>query len=538
MVDKGIDLLDGWMNANIEILEDDEAAQDGPAHVMATLLEAAAQADDTDAITQVLLRMARVGLSPAPHSMTTLLQCFSRLGNVTTAHSMLQWMRRSGIEPQAVHYAALMTMPAMTMQYSQAQNFLLKAKEAYRDMQSHDVQPSAYFYAAFINVCSRFKDLEAARDAWLDMERSENVQPDLVCYTTMIDACAKGGDVEGAFHLYEEMQKNGIKPDAVVFATLLSAVSLGSTELGATAVEQANEIWDTMKKAGITPVARTISVYLNILLRAGEHQNALELLRQESKGAASLALYEQGISYAAEQDDIELLKLLVNQMKELNAPFTPHDIKSLLQARARKIEKEGGSAGSAGTAEVPWHTWHFGLDVDSRRGKYTAVQLGSTYILDKLIESLEHGSNDEHAKRLLDQATQQATSGTLTADEAFLLIGWHSVEGSVEQALDIYTTYADSIERFLRILALKMLLAGAMAIEDQQQQVALVLKVVGEARTFAKLPSSSGWWWDQKTQKIIASALKNAPEATGVVHDGQEPLEDVRLHPRTIRRRP
>ena len=37
----------------------------------------------------------------------------------------------------------------------------------------------------------------------------------------------------------------------------------------------------------------------------------------------------------------------------------------------------------------------FGLDVDSRRGKYTAVQLGSTYILDKLIESLDYMIFDE-----------------------------------------------------------------------------------------------------------------------------------------------
>ena len=43
---------------------------------------------------QVLARMARIGVTPLPQSLTTLLQCFMRLGQVDTAHSVLDWMRR------------------------------------------------------------------------------------------------------------------------------------------------------------------------------------------------------------------------------------------------------------------------------------------------------------------------------------------------------------------------------------------------------------------------------------------------------------
>jgi pentatricopeptide repeat protein len=541
MIDKGFELLDGWMNANVEVLEDDDAAQDGPAHVMATLLEAAAQADDTDAITQVLLRMARVGLSPASHSMTTLLQCFTRLGNITTAHSMLQWMRRSGIEPQAVHYAALMTMPAVTSIPTKAQqNFLIKAKEAYQDMKSHDVQPSPHFFAAYINACSRFRDLDAARDAWLDMERYQNVDPDLVCYTTMIDACAKGGDIDGAFHLYEEMQKNGIKPDAVVFATLISAVSL--------AVDQTKEIWKDMKKEGITPDTRTISVYLDALLNAGESADALELLKEscsarsvgsEKKlGLLVAGLYEQAISFAAEREDIEMLRSLVTHMKELSVHFTTYAVTSLLTARARKIQKEKEEIKNiprrtqAGrSVAVPWHV-EVNVDSTAGGGKYKALQISMTEIVDSLIDALE----GRQAKELITEAIRKLSNACSCPDDVAVILGLQSVEGeegSLEQALDLYNNNSENMDRSVRIWALKMLLAGAMAAENQQQQVAFILKIVGAAKNFSKSPRSAGWWWDQKTQKLIARQLKQAPEARGLVDTGEEALveDDRSIYP-------
>jgi pentatricopeptide repeat protein len=533
MVDKGIELLDGWMNANIDVLEDDDAAQEGPAHVMATLLEAAARADDTDAITQVLLRMARVGLSPSPHTMTTLLQCFSRLGNINTAHSMLQWMRRSGIEPQAVHYAALMTLPAVTVTGTKAQNFLTKAKEAYQDLKAHDIQPTAYFYAAYINVLSRLRDLDAARDAWLDMERVESIEPDLVCYTTMIDACAKGGDVDGAFHLYGEMQKHGIKPDAVVFATLISAVSLK--------IDQAKDIWSDMKKEGIVPDTRTVSVYLDALLKSGEYQDALELLKESSAQnisekanavGAVASLYEQAISFAAlsrEKHGIELLKSIINQMKAVNVPFTTHSVTSLLTARAQKLHKQKLFEKESNTAAVPWHT---DVDVDSTAGggKYKALNLGSGEVIDELLGSIEEATEDASSTAAI------TTTIKPTPDAAAVSIGCLSVEGSMQQALDLYSQYSESMHGSVRIWTLKMLLAGAMATENQQQQVALILKVVGEARKFSKLPSSGGWWWNQRTQKLIARQLKKAPEARGLV--GEETIASTNVHPHKLVERP
>ncbi|KAL4540860.1 hypothetical protein Ndes2437B_g05266 [Nannochloris sp. 'desiccata'] len=350
----------------------------------------------------------------------------------------------------------------------------------------------------------------------------------------MIDACAKGGDVDGALHLYEEMQKNGIKPDAVVFATLISAVSL--------AVDQAKEIWKDMEKQGIKPDTRTISVYLDVLLNAGENTDALELLKEscvrnvgsekKNMGLAVAGLYEQAISFAAEDEDIGLLRSLVKQMKGLNVQFTTYGVTSLLTARARKIQEE--------EKEIKNTTsWHIEVNVDSTAGggKYKALQISNTEILDSLVDAFE----GKQAKELYMVATSKLSNRLSGPDDAAVIIGWQSVEGrgSLEQALDLYYKYSENMDRSVRIWALKMLLAGGLATENQHQQVAFILKVIEAARKFSKSPSSGGWWWDQRTQKVIVQQLNKAPEARGLVGDGEEALVgDVRSYRQKLLKRP
>lgn len=495
MVDRGIQLLDGWLSANAAVLEDDEAAQEGPYSVMTTLLEAAAQADDPDSINQVLLRMARVGFSPAPHTMTSLIQCFARLGSLGTAHDMLQWMRRSGMEPTAYSYAALMTIPTI-LTGTVRRTFHQKIKEAYDDMQANNVQPTAQFYAAYINALGRLRDIDAARDAWLDMEDA-GVAPDLVCYNTMIDACAKAGDVEGAFHLYEDMQEKGVRPDGVAFATLISAVRGAS--------DQARRVWNDMIASGIQPDLSTSSVFLEVLLKAGDTAGALSLLRDSVAAGTAPPLYEQAVGTAALRLQTRLVRSILGQMDEQGLPPTAHMVTSLLMARARK---------SSGVSRWRVH-------LDSRDpDEYTLHEIrplrleGSDVVL-ALVQAIE--SSRPAAKELLDTQVRNSVE-YLSPDVAAILIGWHSAEGFMDEALDLYSKTAESMNGGVRGWVLTMLIAGAR-VAAAEKQAELVLKVVAEARHWSK--AGSGWWFSQRTQKQIVRLLRRAPEAAGVLN-GQE----------------
>ena len=475
MVDRGIPLLDGWLTANSSILDDDSAAQEGPHSVMTTLLEAAAQADDPDSVTQVLLRMARLGLSPAPHTMTTLLQCFTRLGNLNTAHSMLQWMRRSGMEPNAYSYAALMTLPTIFTAPTR-QTFHHKIKEAYEDMKANNVAPTVHFYSAYINACGRLRDIDAARDAWLDMEEA-GITPDLVCYNTMIDACARAGDVEGAFHLYEDMQEKGIQPDGVAFATLISAVRGAS--------DQARRVWHDMLDAGIQPDVATASVFLDVLLKAGDYSGALGLLRESVAAGAAGPLYEQAVGIAALRLQTRLLKSILSEMDAQNMPLTAHMVTSLLMARAKK---------SSGVSR-----WRVHLDSrdpeESNLDDIRPLQLEGSDVVLALVQAIE---SSRPAQELLDSQVAQASTSKFTSDVNAVLIGWYSADGFMDEALELYSKSAEEMDSGVRGWVLTMLIAGAR-VAAAERQVELVLKVVGEAREWSK--SGGGWWFSQRTQK-------------------------------------
>jgi pentatricopeptide repeat protein len=110
-VGRALPLLDRWLAGQAEALEDDEAAAQEPLHLLTALVEAAARAEDAPSVLATLARFAAVGLNPSTPSMTSLLQCFMRLGHVDTAHAMVAWMRRNGLRPSAFTYTALLALP-------------------------------------------------------------------------------------------------------------------------------------------------------------------------------------------------------------------------------------------------------------------------------------------------------------------------------------------------------------------------------------------------------------------------------------------
>ena len=434
---------------------------------------------------------------------------------------MLQWMRRSGLEPNDFSYSALMTLPSDLSSRHAAAQFLEKAKEAYQDMKTHNVPPSTHFFASYISVCGRLRDLDAAREAWLDMEATDTVTPDVVCYSTMIDTCAKGGDVDGALHLYEEMtgvQK--IKPDAVAMATLISAVQ-GS-------LEQTQRVWRDMRAAGVKPFMNTWGVYLETLLRNGDDHGVLALLQDEGVlGGGEITqsqLYQQAIAAATRTTSEThhhhpLLVGAVSQMKARKVVPTVHMVTSLLLAIQRRahVHMQGGDH------QVVVPGWKLGitgdthsqpLDVGGGGGDDTNIDCYD--LMGHLVQALGTPTAEARRKLLTDatadlvaepvegtssSAHHPTSSAHSTAAAVPVLIGWHAAEGDVEGAIDIYSRFSPTLEYHMTLWSLKMLIAAALALQPTTQlvdddqgddggdgvsrQVKLILRIDSEARN---------WW--------------------------------------------
>ena len=114
-----------------------------------------------------------------------------RLGQVETAHSVVEWMRRSGVPPNVITYTALLTLPRRIADADRG-SLLAAARAAHAALRDAGVPPNARFFTAYLGVCGRVRGLAAAQEAWAGLGEA-GVEPDLYLYSAMIDVCAKVG---------------------------------------------------------------------------------------------------------------------------------------------------------------------------------------------------------------------------------------------------------------------------------------------------------------------------------------------------------
>ncbi|GAB4820849.1 hypothetical protein N2152v2_007895 [Parachlorella kessleri] len=329
--------LDRWLQHHADTLEEEEEDRGIRAdalHLMTGLVDAAARAEDTKMLRQVLVRMARVGLMPRPQSITGILQCFMRLSQPHIAHSILEWMRRGGLQPTIAHYTSLLAVPRDLDPAADAR-LLVQAKSSYAQMLEEDVHPNARFYTAYIRLCGRAHDVREALDAWNDMQ-AQGIPPDLVLYSAFLDACAKCHSPEMALQLYEAMLSQQLQPDVAAYSTLLTALQGPPPHLAA-----ARQVWAAMSDAGVQPNATALGAYLDILL--GEIDEALELLtnatQQPSRHAAGasaqlLRLYEHFMLAMALKGQHEVVSHLARHLKAQGLSHTAVTAAALLTSQA------------------------------------------------------------------------------------------------------------------------------------------------------------------------------------------------------------
>jgi len=66
----------------------------------------------------------------------------------------------------------------------------MQAKEAYAEMKEYEVPATAHFYSAYIALCARAQDLDAAQEAWNDMVQA-GVSPTIATFNSMLSAFGK-----------------------------------------------------------------------------------------------------------------------------------------------------------------------------------------------------------------------------------------------------------------------------------------------------------------------------------------------------------
>ncbi|XP_050221477.1 pentatricopeptide repeat-containing protein At1g74600, chloroplastic [Mercurialis annua] len=137
-------------------------------------------------------------------------------------------------------------------------------------------------------------------------------EPDLISWTTMIDSYSQHGKGVEALRIYELMVKQGIRPDSVSFAGVLSACS------HANLVEEGYLHFNSMTKDfGIEPNNRHYACMVDLLGRAGKLKEAEKFI--ESMPIAPDALVWATLLAACKlHGDFELGRRAAKKVIELN----------------------------------------------------------------------------------------------------------------------------------------------------------------------------------------------------------------------------
>jgi len=231
------------------------------------LLSLCAAVGDADAAFRAFRELSAVGLRPDCLAFTTLISACSKAGECGRAFEVYGDMRRASVAPTAVTFGAL--MDALSRDISRAvaagdktrvrerlaqcsslqseyrvagvvadsvmynsvvtacgraaavdKQALAAAFAARREMDDLGLPLCAYTYSALIDGCTRAGDAERSLAVWdefatTSLERT----PEVV--GAAVHACAVRADLERAMSIYRDSLKAGLKPDNVLFATLM-----------------------------------------------------------------------------------------------------------------------------------------------------------------------------------------------------------------------------------------------------------------------------------------------------------------------------
>ncbi|KAK7390607.1 hypothetical protein VNO78_25918 [Psophocarpus tetragonolobus] len=123
--------------------------------------------------------------------------------------------------------------------------------------------------SAMITMYSKCGKLNYAHQAFLTIDK-----PDIVAWTAIICAHAYHGKASEALILFKEMQRSGVRPNAVTFIGLLNACSHSGL------VKQGKQFLDSMSdKYGVNPTIDHYNCMIDIYSRAGLLQEGLEVIR-------------------------------------------------------------------------------------------------------------------------------------------------------------------------------------------------------------------------------------------------------------------
>ncbi|WVZ60838.1 hypothetical protein U9M48_010807 [Paspalum notatum var. saurae] len=337
-------LLRGYARSHSHSSEEQEAAaavrvfarmmEEGVApdtYTFVSLLKASAAARAGEEGRQAHAVAVKVGAAGHEFVRPTLISMYAECGDVLAARAVFDSVDGDGC---VVSYNAIITAAVRSSRPGEA-------LALFREMQAKGLRPTSVTVISVLSACALLGALDLGR--WIhDYVRKIGLGSLVKVGTALIDMYAKCGSLEDAvavfqgmesrdkqawsamivayashgcgreaISLFEEMKKQGIKPDDITFLGVLYACSHSGL------VSEGLRYFDDMKDHGIVPGIKHYGCVTDLLARSGELERAYRFI-DELPIKPTPILWRTLLSACGGHGDVELGKRVFERILELD----------------------------------------------------------------------------------------------------------------------------------------------------------------------------------------------------------------------------
>nr|XP_027089024.1 pentatricopeptide repeat-containing protein At4g16390, chloroplastic-like [Coffea arabica] len=213
----------------------------------ASLVQASQQLDSCDSVeADVICILANLGGKVLEQDAAVVL---NNMSNSETAPLVLRYfLERLKLKKEVILYN-------VTFKVFRKCRDLDRAEKLFTDMIERGVKPDNVTFSTIIS-CARLSSLPEKAVQWFEKMPSFGCEPDVVTYSVMIDAYGKAGNVNLALTLYDRARTEKWRIDAATFSTLIRIYGTAGNFDGCL------NVYEEMKALGVRP---NLVVYNSLL---------------------------------------------------------------------------------------------------------------------------------------------------------------------------------------------------------------------------------------------------------------------------------
>ncbi|KAJ6777967.1 hypothetical protein OIU74_001865 [Salix koriyanagi] len=241
-----------------------------------------------------------------------LITAYGKLGDFNGAEMVLRSMNRNGYVPNVVSHTALMEAYGRGGRYN-------NAEAIFRRMQTSGPEPSALTYQIVLKTFvegNKFKEAEEVFESLLNREKSP-LEPDQKMFHMMIYMQKKAGNYEKARKLCalmaeRGMQRSGLRPDVVSYASLIKAYGRARRE------EEALAVFEEMLDAGVRPSHKAYNILLDAFAISGMVEQARVVFKsmRRDRCTPDLCSYTTMLSAYVNASDMEGAENFIKRLRQ------------------------------------------------------------------------------------------------------------------------------------------------------------------------------------------------------------------------------